>query len=75
MFLQSFQLLIIVIDVEIKQLSWMLTKTSDKITFNLILHQEKEMKSKKKEFPIISFDFYHYSFKLIINSVIYLSFK
>jgi hypothetical protein len=70
MFLLFSQLLIIAIDVEIKQLLWMLMKTSDKITFNLILLQEKETKFKKKEFPIISFDFYHYSFKLIIYSII-----
>jgi hypothetical protein len=57
MFLQFFQLPIIVIVVEIKLLLWMSTKTLDKIIFNLIQHQEKEIKFKRKGFLIISFDF------------------
>ena len=56
-FQQSFQLPTIVTDAEIRLLSWMLTRTSDKITFNSTLLQEKETKLRKREFQIISFDF------------------
>jgi len=56
-FQQSFQLQTIVTDAETRLLSWMLTRTSDKITFNSTLLQEKETKLRKREFQIISFDF------------------
>lgn len=56
-FQQSSQLPTIVIDAEIRLLSWMSTKTSDKTTFNSTLLQEKEMKLRKRGFQIISFDF------------------
>lgn len=56
-FQQSSQLQTIVTDAEIRLLSWMLTRTSDKITFNSTLLQEKEMKLRKRGFQIISFDF------------------
>lgn len=57
MFQQSFQLQTIVTDVEIKLLLWMLMKTSDKTTFNSTQHQEKEMRLRRREYQIISFDF------------------
>jgi diadenosine tetraphosphatase ApaH/serine/threonine PP2A family protein phosphatase len=54
---QYFQLLTIAIDVATKLLLWMLMRTSDKTTFSLTRHQEKETRWKRKEFLIISFDF------------------
>ena len=57
MFQQSFQLQTIVTDAEIKLLLWMSMKTSDKTTFNSTQHQEKEMRLRRREYQIISFDF------------------
>ena len=56
--LQSSQRPTIATDAETRLPSWMSMRISDRTTFNSILLQEKETKSKRKEFRIISFDFY-----------------